>query len=73
MWKQLTNVYRLIVCSEREFDGRTDSKSPEVTFLGSTVLNKAVEAAQQALRLVADRRAAQRAADWQRKRAHKCP
>lgn len=70
VWKQLTNVYRLIMRSEREFDGRTDSKTPEVTSLGSTVLNKAVEEAQQALRRIADHRAAQRAADWQRKRAY---
>lgn len=71
VWKQLTNVYRLIVHSEREFDGRTDSKNPDITSLGSTVLSKAVEEAQQALKQIADRRAAQRAADWQRKRAYK--
>ena len=68
VWKQLTNAYRLIVRSEREFDGRTDSKTPEITSFGSTLPNKAVEVAQQALRLIADRRTAQRAADWQKRK-----
>jgi len=71
VWKQLTNVYRLIVRSEREFNDRTDSKPPEITSLGSTVLSGAVEEAQEALRRIAQGREAQRAADWQRKRAYK--
>lgn len=69
VWKQLTNVYRLIVRSEREFDDRTDSKTQEITYLGSTVLSGAVKEAQEALRRIAQGREAQRAADGQRKRA----
>lgn len=71
VWKQLTNVYRLIVRSEREFDEQTDSKPSEITSLGSTVLSGAVKEAQEALRRIAQSREAQRAADWQRKRAYK--
>lgn len=66
VWKQLTNVYRLIVRSEREFDDRTDSKTQEITSLGSTVLSGAVKEAQEALRRIAQGREAQRVADWQR-------
>ena len=47
VWKQLTNVYKLIVPSEREFDTRTDSKALEITSLGSTVLSEAVKEAQE--------------------------
>ena len=71
VWKQLTNVYKLIVRSEREFDAQTDFKPPEITSLGSTVLGNAVKEAQEALRRIAQGREAQRAADWQRERAYK--
>ena len=71
VWKQMTNVYRLIVPSEREFDGRTDSKTPEITSLGSTVLSGAVKEAQEAISRIAQAREAQRAAEWQKKRAYK--
>ena len=71
VWKQLTNVYKLIVRSEREFDARTDSKLQEITSLGSTVLSEGVKEAQEALRRVAQNREAQWTADWQRKRAYK--
>lgn len=70
VWKQLTNAYKLIVGSEREFDGRTDSKPSEITSLGSTVLSGAVKDAQAALSRIAQDRTAQLAAEWQRKRAY---
>ena len=65
VWRQLPNVYRLVACAEsREFDERSDSQSPEITLINSTILNRAVEDAQQALKRITDARAAQRAAEW---------
>ena len=69
VWRQLPNVYRLVACAvSREFDERTDSQSPEITLLGSTTLNRAVENAQEALKRIAEIRGAKRAAEWRRAR-----
>ena len=65
VWKQLPNVYRLLAGADsREFDERTDSQSPDITLLGSTILNRAVEDARQALKRIAEARTAKREAEW---------
>ena len=68
VWRQLPNVYRLVVCADsREFDERTDSQTPEITLMSSTIQNRAVEDAQQAIRRITNARAAQRAAEWKQR------
>jgi DNA-binding MarR family transcriptional regulator len=69
VWKQLTSTYRLLTGSDsREFDRRTDFKAQEVHIRVDTVPNAAAREAQEALKRIAEGRAAQRAAAWLRQR-----
>ena len=56
VWKQLTSGYRLLIeTTAREFNPRTDSQAKEITLVREAVPGRAVKAAQEALRLVAER------------------
>ena len=61
VWRQLTSSYRLLLAEHREFSGRTDSELKDLLQVVEAVPGSAVKAAQEALRLVAERmRARQR-------------
>ena len=63
VWRQLSNVYRLVVIS-REFVARADSKPQDSLQVVDLVSRGEVRAAQEALRHITEARAAKRAAAW---------
>ena len=63
VWRQLSNVYRLVV-NPREFVARADSKTQDSFKVLELVSYDEVRAAQEALRRIAAARAAKRAAAW---------
>ena len=55
VWRQLTSSYQLLLAEHREFSRRTDSEPKDLLQVVEAVPGRAVKAAQEALRLVAER------------------
>ena len=71
VWRQLPNVYRLLMnANSREFGGRTDSKTQESTTIVKTTSSEAQKAAQKALRRITEQRFTQLAVEWLQSRRH---
>lgn len=64
VWRQLTSSYRLLPAEHREFSGRTDSKVQDHILVVEAVPGRAIQSAQEALRLVAERMLARQRAIW---------